>query len=119
MVLVWSEPENFNGKWEGWEPEISSYPHKFGESRRTVLWQGPRLISKPVGIPVGATLTLRGRDDVSCVVVALNPPEICVWGRGGELERSGGEGVWQGTGRNDDRILAISGRVARRAQAAI
>ena len=36
----------------------------------------PRIDLEIVGIPVGATLTLRGRDDVSCVVVALNPPEI-------------------------------------------
>ena len=36
----------------------------------------PKINLEMIGIPVGATLTLRGRDDVSCVVVALNPPEI-------------------------------------------
>ena len=36
----------------------------------------PRIDLETVGIPVGATLTLRGRDDVACVVVCLNPPRI-------------------------------------------
>ena len=31
----------------------------------------PRIDLETVGIPVGATLTLRGRDDVACVVVCL------------------------------------------------
>ena len=36
----------------------------------------PRIDLEMVGIPVGATLTLRGRDAVACVVVCLNPPRI-------------------------------------------
>ena len=69
MVLVWSEPGNFNGKREGWEPEISSYPYKFRESRRTVLWQGPGLISKQLAYPSG--LHLRFADAMTLPVLSF------------------------------------------------
>ncbi|MDE0200506.1 MAG: hypothetical protein OXK78_20030 [Caldilineaceae bacterium] len=36
----------------------------------------PNIDLEMIGIPVGATLTLRRRDDVECVVVGLSPPEI-------------------------------------------
>ena len=53
-----------------------------------VLWeQEERSVARPkidlelIGIPVGATLTLRGRDDVNCVVIGLSPPEIVYEGK--------------------------------------
>ena len=36
----------------------------------------PNIDLEMIGIPIGATVTLRGRDDVACVVVGLNPPRI-------------------------------------------
>ena len=67
----------------------------------------PRIDLETVGIPVGATLTLRGRDDVACVVVCLNPPRIAYGDEVVSLSRAAPESVWQGTGRNDNRTVAI------------
>ena len=67
----------------------------------------PRIDLEIVGIPVGATLTLRGRDDVACVVVCLNPPRIAYGDEVVSLSRGRAESVWQGTGRNDNRTVAI------------
>ena len=67
----------------------------------------PKINLEMVGIPVGATLTLRGRDDVACVVVCSKSAKNCVWRRSGEFEQSRAESVWQGTGRNDNRTVAI------------
>lgn len=41
----------------------------------------PNIDLEMIGIPVGATLTLRGRDDVKGVVVGLSPPEIVYEGK--------------------------------------
>ena len=48
----------------------------------------PRIDLEMIGIPVGATVTLRGRDDVVCVVVGLNPPRILYEGEEVSLSRA-------------------------------
>ena len=48
----------------------------------------PRIDLETVGIPVGATLTLRGRDDVACVVVCQDPPQIVHEGEVVSLSRA-------------------------------
>ena len=48
----------------------------------------PNIDLEMIGIPVGATLTLRGRDDVGCVVVRLSPPGIVYEGEVVSLSRA-------------------------------
>ena len=48
----------------------------------------PKIDLEMIGIPVGATVTLRGRDDVACVVVGLNPPRIVYGGESVSLSRA-------------------------------
>lgn len=51
----------------------------------------PNVDLEMIGIPVGASLTFRGRDDVKCVVVGLSPPEIVYEGKVVSLSRAAQE----------------------------
>ncbi len=48
----------------------------------------PDIDLEMIGIPVGATLTLRGLDDIECVVVRLSPPGIVYEGEVVRLSRA-------------------------------
>ena len=75
----------------------------------------PRIDLEMIGIPVGATVTLRGRDDVACVVVGLNPPQIVYEGEVVSLARA----AQRAYGKERIGTTVEQWLVARRPQAAL